>query len=124
MSAGRVPVVAMIVGPAYVELVHEIAGLPAGSRVGLVCASGRGSDNIRETLTLSGTSGVEIVTALIDQPEDLERVDQTADLILLSREALAAGLDRHVLADRSASGRGRTTSTRRASNCCDGRSST
>src|SRR4249919_3609754 len=83
LAAGRVPVVAMIVGPAYVELVHEIAGLPAGSRVGLVCASGRGSDNIRETLALSGTTGVEVVTALIEQPEDLDEIDATATLILM-----------------------------------------
>ena len=54
LVAGRVPVVAMLVGPAYVELVHEIAGLPPGSRVGLICASDRGSDNIRETLALVG----------------------------------------------------------------------
>jgi len=94
LVAGRVPVVAMLVGPGYVELVHEIAALPAGSKVGLVCASWRGSDNIRETLTLSGTTGVEIVTALIEQPEHLDQIDQTADLILMSREALAAGLDR------------------------------
>ena len=93
LVAGRVPVVAMLVGPGYVELVHEIAALPAGSKVGLVCASWRGSDNIRETLTLSGTTGVEIVTALIEQPEHLDQIDQTADLILMSREALAAGLD-------------------------------
>jgi hypothetical protein len=83
----------MIVGPAYVELVHEIAELPAGSRVGLVCASGRGADNIRETLALSGTTGIEIVSALIGQPDDLELLDRTADVILMSREALAAGLD-------------------------------
>ena len=93
LAAGRVPVVAMLVGPAYVELVHEIAELPAGSRVGLVCASGRGADNIRETLALSGTTGVEIVSALIGQPDDLELLDRTADVILMSREALAAGLD-------------------------------
>ena len=94
LAAGRVPVVAMLVGPGYVELVHEIAGLPDGSRVGLVCASERGADNILETLALSGTRGVEIVSALIGDPEDLERVERTADLILMSREALAAGLDR------------------------------
>src|SRR5262245_31342134 len=94
LAAGRVPVVAMLVGPAYVELVHEIAALPEGSRVGLVCASDRGSDNIRETLSLSGSKGVEIVSALISHPEDLDRVDKTADVILLSREALAEGLDR------------------------------
>jgi len=94
LAAGRVPVVAMLVGPGYVELVHEIAGLPTGSHVGLICASGRGSDNIRETLAISGATGVEIVSALIGAPEDLERVDQIADVILMSREALAAGLDR------------------------------
>jgi DNA-binding transcriptional regulator YhcF (GntR family)/rhodanese-related sulfurtransferase len=94
LVAGRVPVVAMLVGPAYIELVHEIAALPVGSRVGLICASGRGSDNIRQTLALAGTSGVEIVTALIGGSDDLEVIDRTADVILMSREALAAGLDR------------------------------
>jgi DNA-binding transcriptional regulator YhcF (GntR family) len=90
---GRIPVVAMLVGPGYVELVHEIAGLPAGSRVGLVCASARGTDNIAETLALSGTAGVEIVSATIDAGDDLAIVDRTADIILMSREALAAGLE-------------------------------
>ena len=101
LVAGRVPVVAMLVGPGYVELVHEIAGLPTGSRVGLVCASDRGAENIRETLALSGTSGVEIVPALIDASEDLGLVDRTADVILMSREALAAGLDQHLLPARA-----------------------
>jgi DNA-binding transcriptional regulator YhcF (GntR family) len=94
LAAGRVPVVAMLVGPGYVELVHEIAGLPTGSRVGLVCASERGTDNILETLALSGTKGVDIVSALIAKPEDLALIDRTADLILVSREAMAAGLER------------------------------
>ena len=92
-AAGRVPVVAMLVGPGYLELVHEIAGLPAGSRVGLVCASERGAENMRETLQLSGTSGIDILPALIGEPDALAAVDATADLILMSREALAAGLD-------------------------------
>ena len=84
----------MLVGPGYLELVHEIAGLPHGSRVGLVCASTRGTDNILETLALSGTQGVEIVSALIGgEPRTSTEIDRTADLILLSREALAAGLD-------------------------------
>ena len=91
LAAGRVPVVAMLVGPGYVELVHEIAGLPDGSKVGLICASDRGADNIRDTLALSGTRGVEIVPALIGDDDDLELVDRTADVILMSREALAAG---------------------------------
>ncbi len=101
LAAGRVPVVAMLVGPGYVELVHEIAGLPNGSRVGLICASGRGADNIRDTLALSGTSGVEIVPALIGDADALQVVDRTADVILMSREALAAGLDRTLLEARA-----------------------
>jgi GntR family transcriptional regulator len=89
---GRVPVVAMLVGPGYVELVHEIAGLKAGSRVGLVCASERGAENMAETLALSGTTGVEVVSAQMDDEADIALVDRTADIILLSREAMAKGL--------------------------------
>ncbi len=94
LVAGRVPVVAMLVGPGYIELVHEIADLPEGSRVGLICASGRGLANIRETLAISGTDGVEIVAALIGDPAGLEPIERDADLILVSREALATGVDR------------------------------
>src|SRR5256885_3313600 len=89
---GRVPVVAMLVGPGYLELVHEIAALRSGSRVGLVCASERGAENIAETLALSGTTGVELVSATIDAEQDLDLIDRTADVILLSREAIASGL--------------------------------
>lgn len=96
LAAGRLPVVAMLVGPGYLELVHEIAGLPVGSRVGLVCASERGAENMRETLQLSGASGIDIVPALISEPDRLAAVDDTADLILMSREALASGLDRQL----------------------------
>ena len=83
----------MLVGPGYMDLVHEVAALPPGARVGLVCASAVGTDNIAETLRLSGTTGVEIVSATIDDAESIARVDEAADLILLSREALALGLD-------------------------------
>ena len=98
LAAGRVPVVAMLVGPGYLELVHEIAGLPAGSKVGLVCANERGAENILETLAISGTTGIEILSALIGETEQLARIDEAADVILMSREALAAGLD-HQLHD-------------------------
>ena len=62
----------MLVGPGYLELVHEIAGLPPGSRVGLVCANERGADNMLETLRLSGTTGIEIVPALIGETDRLD----------------------------------------------------
>jgi DNA-binding transcriptional regulator YhcF (GntR family) len=93
LVGGSVPVVAMLVGPGYVELVHEIAGLPAGSRVGMICASERGADNIAETLAIAGTKGVELLPALIDDPAAIAELDRTADIILISREALAHGLD-------------------------------
>jgi DNA-binding transcriptional regulator YhcF (GntR family) len=89
----RVPVVAMLVGPGYLELVHEISALASGSRVGLVCASERGAENIAETLSLSGTTGVELISATMDDDRQLELIDRTADVILLSREAFASGLD-------------------------------
>ena len=89
---GRLPVVAMLVGPGYLELVHEISGLKAGSRVGLVCASERGAENMAETLALSGTTGVELISATMDAERDLDLIDRTADVILLSREAIANGL--------------------------------
>jgi hypothetical protein len=94
LVGGRVPVVAMLVGPGYVEMVHEIAALGEGNRVGVICASDRGAENIAETLSIAGTRGVEIVAARMDDPERLALVDRTADIILMSREALAAGLDR------------------------------
>jgi DNA-binding transcriptional regulator YhcF (GntR family) len=96
LAAGRVPVVAMLVGPGYLELVHEIAGLKPGSRVGLVCANERGAENMLETLRISGTTGIEIVPALIGETDQLTVVDETADLVLMSREALSAGLDRQM----------------------------
>ncbi|TAL07620.1 MAG: GntR family transcriptional regulator [Chloroflexota bacterium] len=93
LVGGRTPVVAMLVGPGYVEMVHEIAGLAAGSRVGVVCASERGTENIAETLAIAGTKGVELVPVLVGDPEGLAELSESADLILMSREALALGLD-------------------------------
>ena len=93
LVGGRTPVVAMLVGPGYVEMVHEIAGLAAGSRVGVVCASERGTENIAETLAIAGTKGVELIPVLVGDPEGLAELSESADLILMSREALALGLD-------------------------------
>src|SRR5215212_8470465 len=89
----RVPVVAMLVGPGYLELVHEISALAPGSRVGLICASERGAENIAETLSLSGTTGIELLSATIEDEGGIELIDRTADMILLSREAFSVGLD-------------------------------
>lgn len=90
---GRVPVVAMLVGPGYLELVHEIASLPPGSRVGVVCATERGAENIAETLAMSGTRGVEIIGATPGDDDGIELIGRTADIVLLSREASALGME-------------------------------
>src|SRR3990172_4489184 len=90
---GRGPVVALLVGPGYVQVAHEASALPAGSRVGVVCASERGAESIAETLQIAGTKGIELIHALMDDEEAIEALDRTADLILLSRDALASGLD-------------------------------
>jgi hypothetical protein len=47
-----------------------------------------------ETLALSGTTGVELISATMDAERDLDLIDRTADVILLSREAIANGLAR------------------------------
>ena len=60
--------------------------------MGLVCSSARGAENMREVLRLAGATGVEIVSGLIDDADELHRVDETADLILVSRDAQRAGL--------------------------------
>ncbi len=91
--AGRVPVVAMLVGPGYMSLVHEISQLAPGSKVGVVCGSQRGAENIAEVLQLSGSGEVRLLSAVAHTEAELDLVDSEADVILLSREAMALGLD-------------------------------
>jgi DNA-binding transcriptional regulator YhcF (GntR family) len=91
--AGRVPVVAMLVGPGYMSLIQEIGALKPGSSVGVVCGSQRGVDNIAEVLQLAGTTDVRIISAVAHTEEELDRVDRDANLVLLSREAIALGLE-------------------------------
>jgi len=90
---GRLPLIAMLAGPGYVDLVQEVAGLPAGSKVGLVCGSERGVANVAEVLESSGATGVELIPAVAHTEAELELVDRDADLVLLSREATALGLE-------------------------------
>ena len=91
--AGRLPLVAMLQGPGLVELTKEIAALGPGHRIAVVCGSARGAAGISETLRLSGTTGIEIIDATPESQADLQRIEAEADLILLSREALALGLE-------------------------------
>jgi hypothetical protein len=83
----------MLTGPGYMSLVHEVSGLPPGSKVGLVCGSQRGIENIAEVLQLAGASDVAVIPAVAHTEAELDLVDREADLILLSREAMALGLE-------------------------------
>jgi len=89
----RLPLVAMLQGPGMLELTQEISTLGPGHRIGIVCGSPRGAEGIEVTLRLSGTTGVQIMGATPESDADLREIDQRADLILLSREALALGLE-------------------------------
>ena len=55
----------------------------------------RGAENIRETLALAGTTGIELVTGTTQGDEDdIDVVNKTADVILVSREAIRLGIDK------------------------------
>ena len=89
---GRAPVIAMLAAPSYAELLDEVGALPRGSRIGLVCATERSTQNIAHWLSESGSGGVELLTALLGDEPALDLADRTADLLLLTREALEIGL--------------------------------
>lgn len=90
---GRLPVVAMLATPAYVELVQEVAELPDGAVVGLVCGSPSGAANMAQTLRTGGRhESIRLLEAVPTRQEALEAIDREADLVLLSREAQELGL--------------------------------
>jgi DNA-binding transcriptional regulator YhcF (GntR family)/rhodanese-related sulfurtransferase len=89
---GRAPVIAMLAAPSYAELLDEVRALPRGSIVGLVCATERSTQNIAQWLRESGGDGVVLLTALQRDEAALQEADRTADLLLLTREALEIGM--------------------------------
>ncbi len=124
LVAGRIPVVAMLVGPGYLELVHEIAGLPNGSRVGPRVRLGA---RIRQHPRDAGPGR---------DPRRRHRVGahrrhrgpRAGRPDGRHHPALARGAGRgpgsRPSRAASGSGRGPTTSIRPAWSCCAGRSST
>jgi DNA-binding transcriptional regulator YhcF (GntR family) len=93
LVGGRAPVVAMLAAPGYLDTIAEVAALPAGTRVGVICCSSRAVDNLAETLRVFGASGVSIVGATVDSDESLDAVNADSDIILVSREAHLRGLE-------------------------------
>jgi DNA-binding transcriptional regulator YhcF (GntR family) len=93
LVGGRAPVVAMLAAPGYLDTIAEVASLPTGSRVGVICCSDKAVDNLAETLRIFGATGVSIVGATVDSDESLMAVDAESDIILVSREAQIRGLE-------------------------------
>ena len=110
-------------GPGYMSLVHEVAGLPPGSKVGLVCGSQRGVENIAEVLQLAGATGRrDRVGGRAHGGRARPRGPRRGH-----RPAVARGDGPRARlrgsSARSACASGATSSTRRASSSCAARSS-
>jgi GntR family transcriptional regulator len=83
-------VLALMVGPDYLEVMARLADLPQGTRVGLICAEQKGADAMRHSLIGAGTTYLHYITAGLDQPEKLKKVFDESDQIFISRLAMRA----------------------------------
>ena len=81
-------VLGLMVEPDYLEVLAEIARLPNGARVGLICAEQKGAEAMERVLIGVGATYPKFILAGVDQPDKVKRVFQEADLIYVSRLAL------------------------------------
>ena len=81
-------VLGLMIEPDYLEVLAEIARLPNGARVGLICAEQKGAEAMERVLIGVGATYPKFILAGVDQPDKIERVFQEADLIYVSRQAL------------------------------------
>jgi GntR family transcriptional regulator len=81
-------VLGLMVEPDYLEVLAEIARLPGGARVGLICAQQKGAEAMERVLIGVGATYPKFILAGVDQPDKVEWVFQEADLIYVSRLAL------------------------------------
>lgn len=91
LVAGRAPVIALMAAPSYAELLDEIAALPPGTTVGMVCSSARSTANMVDWLARSG-GRTRHLEAVAGDEDAIDRVDREADVLLLTQEALEIGL--------------------------------
>jgi DNA-binding transcriptional regulator YhcF (GntR family) len=91
LVAGRAPVIALMAAPSYGKLLDEVAAMPPGTTVGIVCSSSRSTANMIDWLARSG-SGIHLLEAVAGDEQALGQVDREADLVLLTLEALEIGL--------------------------------
>lgn len=82
-------VVGLMVEPSYLDVSAAIGRLPAGSHVGLVCASQEGAEQMEQAVRGVGANAPQFYTAGIDNPQRLQALFQQAEEIFVSRIALA-----------------------------------
>ena len=80
-------VFAIMVSPALTILM-QLGQLPAGTKVGLVCAVEQGAESMRKSLTAAGVEHVEIACAGLNDALNLEKLLGWADVIVSSRVVL------------------------------------
>jgi DNA-binding transcriptional regulator YhcF (GntR family) len=78
----------LMVKPDYLEVLAEISRMPAGARVGLVCAEQRGVEAMERSILAAGATYLKFITAGVDRPDRLQEVFQGADQVYVSRLAL------------------------------------
>jgi GntR family transcriptional regulator len=86
-------VIGLMVEPSYLEVMAEIGRLPRGTKVGLVCASLEGAEQMERALVGVGVTVLEFIAAGVDQPEEMERLFGAADRIYVSRLGLSQKTD-------------------------------
>ncbi|HMM20994.1 MAG TPA: GntR family transcriptional regulator [Selenomonadales bacterium] len=86
-AAGK-EVFAVMVSPAL-DILMQLGQLPAGTKVGLVCAVAQGAESMRGSLAAAGIDHVEIACAGLNEAAKLEALLGWADVVVSSRMALA-----------------------------------
>ena len=88
--ARRRPVVVMLVVPTYSEVLRELSAARPGSTLALICETEQGLANMEATFR-SFRGRLNILKAGHDVRDQLTRIDQEADLILVTRAAVQLG---------------------------------
>ncbi|MGQ9501391.1 MAG: GntR family transcriptional regulator [Anaerolineae bacterium] len=79
----RKEVVALSIKPQLENLI-QIAAIPRGTRVALVCTSQGSAQELRHSLEISGITGLEIVLVGVDEPQCLQTILPSCPVIVVS----------------------------------------
>lgn len=83
----RYEVIGLMAAPDFATL-DEVAHLPPGSRIALVCATAEGVRSKEQSIRAVGLPGARLLTATLQQPERLRPVLRAADVVLASPKVL------------------------------------